>query len=355
MSGAFGRRTIVRAAAGGALLAAPWVRPAGAQERTITFAAFSGIFEENYRPAVVEPFMRANPGIRVQYFPMTNSAQMLGTLRAQRQAPQLDVVLMDVSVAKAATDEGLYDPVDASRVPAIRDLFPEAIKPGVAGPAVTFDSLALLYSPERVRPAPTSWRVLWDRRHEGRIAMAAAPDIVGLAITLIANRMAGGDWRQSVERGIASIAEMAPLVQSWDPRPDAFTFIINGQSDLGVGWNARAQLYSDQAPGRHAAVQPEEGSVFQINTLNLVRGSRQSEAALAFMNYALGREAQKTFAERMFYAPTNRTAEVSAAALARTAATPERMARMLDVDWIEVARIRDSVTEQWRRRVVRAR
>ncbi len=44
---------------------------------------------------------------------------------------------------------------------------------------------------------------------------------------------------------------------------------------------------------------------------------------MAFANYALSREAQKAFTERMFYAPTNIKAEIAPAALARTASSPE--------------------------------
>jgi putative spermidine/putrescine transport system substrate-binding protein len=57
----------------------------------------------------------------------------------------------------------------------------------------------------------------------------------------------------------------------------------------------------------------------------------------------------------MFYAPTNLKAKVSEAALAKTAASPARMAQMLPVDWLEVAKFRESVTQQWRRRVLTAR
>jgi putative spermidine/putrescine transport system substrate-binding protein len=31
------------------------------------------------------------------------------------------------------------------------------------------------------------------------------------------------------------------------------------------------------------------------------------------------------------------------------------MAQMLDLDWLEVAKIRDGVTEQWRRRILSRR
>ena len=346
------RRTLFAGTAGTAL-AMPYV--ARAQQASITIAAYAGIFQDNYEPAVVEPFRRANPGIKVTYYSMGNSAQALGQLRAQKANPQVDCVMMDVSVAKAASDEGLFEPVDKTTVPAIADLSPRAFTPGVVAPAVTFDNLVLLYSPQKVQPAPTSWKVFWDAKYKDQIAIPGVPDIVGLGFLMMANKTFGGpDYRQ-LDKGFEAVGNMAPNVLTWDPKPDPYAMIINGTAALGVGWNARGQLYSGQSEGKMAAVLPSEGSLFQINVLGLVKGSKQPDAARAFMNHALGAEAQAAFTERMFYAPVNLKAKVSAAALAKTAASPERMAMMLPVDWLEVAKFREAVTEQWRRKVLTRR
>lgn len=336
-------------------LAMPFIRRAHAA-RSITFASYSGIFQENYEPAVVDAFRRAHPDIEVTYYPIANSAQSLGLLRAQKAAPQIDVCMMDVSVAKTGTDEGLFEPIPAGSLPVLAELTPKAFIPGVAGPAVLFDNFVLLYSPPQVKPAPTSWKVLWDQAYDGKIAVASAPDIVGIAFTLIANTVfGGGDYHQSVEAGITAITQMAPRVLTWDPKPDAYTFLIEGTAALGVGWNARGQTYAQQSGGKLGVSIPDEGSLFQVNTINLVKGSRDPEAAKAFLSYTLGTEAQKAFTERMFYGPVNTHAQISPAALARTAATPERMAKMMDVDWVAVSKLRDAITDQWRRRILRAR
>lgn len=341
---------------GAASLAMPWVSRAHAQERKITVAAYSDIFEDIYKRTVVEPFMKLNPGIRVNYAGMPTSAQNLGILRAQKAAPQIDVCIMDVVVAKAGGDENIYKKVTAEQLPVMKQLVPAALIDGVPGPAVTFDTIVMMYAPAKFPAAPTSWKELWNKKHSGRIAIDAPPNALGLGLTLIANKLAGGgDYRQSVAKGIELLGEMAPLVQTWDPKPNPYAAVANGAVDLGIGYNARAQTFSKQTPDRIAAVMPDEGSLSQINTINLVNGSSQPEAALQFMSYALSPEAQAAFTEALFYVPTNKDAAISEDARKRTAATPERMARMIDVDWIEVARFRDGITEQWRRNVTSRR
>jgi putative spermidine/putrescine transport system substrate-binding protein len=130
-----------------------------AQQKTITLMAYSGIFQERYSKAVVEPFMKANPDIKVEYFGLPNSAQMLGSLRAQRAAPQADIVIMDVSVSKAGTDEGLFTKIDEKNVPAVAELYPTARIPDIAGVAVTFDNLVMIYNSDAIKEPPTACRI----------------------------------------------------------------------------------------------------------------------------------------------------------------------------------------------------
>jgi putative spermidine/putrescine transport system substrate-binding protein len=320
-------------------------------EETVTLAAYSGIFQDHYMKAVVEPFMKSHPDIKVEFYGMTNSAQMLGTLRAQKASPQIDAVIMDISVAKAGTDEGLFELIDESVSAHVGDLYPAARAEGVAGVGVTFDNLVLLYNKDQVKQAPTSWNDLWSEGYAGKVTIPAVPDIQGTTFTIIVDKMAGGtDYRQGVEAGIARIGELAPSVQTWDPKPDVYMPVASGQVAVGIGWNARAQVYSDGSGGKLGVALPQEGSGFQINTINLVKGAPASEAAKTFIDYALSPEAQAAFSATMFYAPTNSKTVVPDAALSRTAAND--MDKMIAIDWLEVAKIRDAITEQWRRRVI---
>jgi len=344
------RRKLLGLGAGG--LAMPWVNRLSAQAREITLCAYSAIFEDIYKETVISPFVEET-GIKVNYVGQPTSAQTLGQLRAQKASPQIDVAILDMTVAKAGGDEEIFTYVTMSELPVMRDLYPRALINGLPGPAVTFDSIAMLYAPEKFDAPPTSWRELWNEERAGRIAIDMPPNTIGLSMTLIANHLAsGGHYLESVDKGLDLLGSMAHLVQTFDPRPEIYTAIISGMVDLGAGYNARGQTYSLQTPDRIAAVLPEEGSVFQINTINLVNGSSRTDTALEFMAYALSPKAQKAFTERLFYAPTNATANVAPEALARAAATPERLEKMLDVDWVEVATIRDQVTTDFRRKVL---
>ncbi|MBZ7924267.1 ABC transporter substrate-binding protein [Ensifer adhaerens] len=320
---------------------------------TVTLTVYAGIFQEKYTKAVVEPFMKANPDITVELYGTANSAQMLGTLRAQAGSPQIDIAIMDISVAKAATDEGIFAPMDDTVTKHLANLYPQAKVEGVNAVGVTFDNLVLLYNTDKVNQVPTSWNALWDRQYAKQVSIPAVPDIQGTTLTIVTDKMAGGtNYMESVDAGIKRLAELAPNVQTWEPRPDAYQPISSGTAAMGIGWNARAQVYSDLSNGKLGVALPQEGSGFQINVIGLVKGGPASESAKKFIDYALSPEAQAAFTEQMFYAPTNSKAVplISDQALHRT--TAGAMDRMIDINWLEVAKIRDAITEQWRRRVI---
>jgi putative spermidine/putrescine transport system substrate-binding protein len=343
--------THVKYLAGAALALALSSQASFAQQKTVTLMAYSGLFQERYMKAVVEPFMKANPDIKVEYFPLPNSAQMLGSLRAQKAAPQADIVIMDVSVSKAATDENLFLKIDEKNVPAVAELYPTARIPDIAGVAVTFDNLVLIYNSDFIKEAPKSWFELADKKYAGKVTFNGMPDIQGLSLVLILDKARGGtNYLTNVDKGIAAMGEIAPNILTWEPKPEPYPVIIAGQAHLGAAWNARAQVHADLSNGKLKATLPAEGSVFQINTINLVANRTDKEAAAKFVDYAIGTTAQKAFTEEMFYAPVNAKAQIADSAIDRTAV--KSMDKVVALDWIALAKARDGIMEQWRRRVL---
>lgn len=327
--------------------------PATAQQSgSMTLMAYSGIFRENYTDVVVKPFQGS--GAPVQFFEGGTSAQMLGTLRAQKADPQVDVVIMDVTTAALACAEGLVEKMPAGSLPVLEELDPQArAAGGDCGPGVMFDHLVMVYDTRAVQPAPTRFSAMADAAQRGAVGFAAPPNIQGLAITAILAQAQAGDWR-NIGAAMASLKAIAANAQTFDPKPDGYTMILNGQLRFATGWNARAQLYRDQSQGHIGVVLPEEGTVFQINTINIVAGARNRARAAAFVTHALSAPAQKAFTERMFYGPTNTRAQVSPEAMQRTALAPEFRSRVIPLDWEEMLRLRDGWNQRWRREVIAA-
>jgi len=339
------RRRLLTASIG---LAMPSIRLARAARRSLTFAAPGGLFQELYEPAVVDQFGRAHRDIDVFYYAVPSSTQALSVLRRQREQPEIDVVVLEFAAARAATDEGLLEAMPSGSLPVQADLAPFATLPGIAGRAVFTEPLVMLFDRVHVHP-PSSWKTLWSGLDEQSIAVPAPPDPAGIAFTVVAGRLfGGGDEQRAATDGVTAIGELAASVTSWDPRPDVYHCVGDGTARLGVGWNMPAQLLSDRLGGRLGVAFPAEGTISRIMTVNLVKRSRQPDAARLFIAYLLDIEAQKAMVERMYLGPVNARARYPEGALLRTANTPERAATAMPVDWLAINAIRDDIIRRWR-------
>ena len=308
-------------------------------------------FQQFYTQTVIDPFNR-HGGLQAQYTPGRSSAEMLGNLRTQKNDPQLDIIIMDTTTAAIACKEGLVEPITPATVPELNELDPAAVQASNGcGPGVTFDHLVIYYDAKAVTPAPTSLAVLGDPAWKGKVGIGAPPNIQGLALTAVYDHAAAGDWRKA-DAGFAALRTLAPQVQTFEPQPDGYTLIQQGVLDFCTGWNARSQYFHDQTGGRIGVMLPAEGTVLQINTINVVKNAPHRDAALAFMRHALSAQPQAAFAEALFYAPTNIHASVRPDVAARLATSPENKARIVDVDWNEMVRLRDNWTQRWRREVI---
>lgn len=316
----------------------------------VNLIAYSGIWEEQYSKAVIEPFKAKYPDIKINFVSKRSSAEMLSALQGQKGSPATDVAIMDNSVSTTGNRQGLFEKLDASAVPNLANV-PEKFrdKDGY-GPVAMLDAVGLVYDTATFPKAPDSWKVLWDPANKGKVNIVAPPSLLGISLTAITAKMEGEDYTQSIEKATGKLKELAPSVQSFAPNPDEYQSVITGQTVIGLGQNARAQYYSDQSKKKIGVAVPKEGSVYQINTINLVKGAPHSAAAKTFINYALSAEAQTAFAKALFYAPSVSNAQLPADVKARVVATDNPDITALDIDFLSKAR--DKWTQEWKRQII---
>ncbi|MGC2942174.1 extracellular solute-binding protein [Brevibacterium sp. FAM 24638] len=314
---------------------------------TVTLLGYSAVVQDNYQKAVVEPFEEEYPDITVEYVPGDNAAKMLGTLRSEKDNPRTDVVIMDTSVAESGVKEGLFEELTAENIPNVENVVEQGRTEG--GYAATFDSYVMLYNKEKVTDSPTSWKELWEAPNQS-VAIDAAPDIQGIALQRIVSEMEGDDYQKDSKAAIKELSELAPKVSSWAPSPSPYQAITDGGVSYATGWNARAQLFSNESPDSLGVATPGEGTIFQVNTVNMTKNSQHKKATQTFINYALSPDAQKAFSEQMYYAPTVEGVKLNEDASKRVV-QPDSDA-LLEMDWSWMAEHRDAWTEDWKREVI---
>jgi len=317
----------------------------------VNLIAYSGVWQDQYTAAVIEPFKAKYPDIKINYASKRSSAEMLSALQGQKNNPATDVAIMDNSVSTTGNKQGLFEKVDEAAVPNLANV-PEKFRDKEGfGPVAMLDAVGLVYDTATFPKAPDSWKVLWDPAYAGKINVNAPPSLLGLSLTAITSKMEGEDYTKGIDSAVTRLKEMAPGVQTFAPNPDEYQNVITGQTVLGLGQNARGQFYSDQSNKKMGVTFPKEGTVYQINTINLVKDAPHSAAAKTFVDYALSAEAQTAFAKALFYAPSVTNAELPADVKGRVVPTDGSLNIVpLDVDFLSSAR--DKWTDTWKRQII---
>lgn len=303
---------------------------------TVNIVGFSGVFADNYQKFIIDPFKAKYPGIDVTYQQSKNSAETLALLTLQRADPKVDIALIDVAVAIKANKDGIFAKLDPAKVTTLSDMPEWARIDGDKAIAFSQDNLAILYNTEKVKEPPTSWNDLTDPKYKGKIA-AKLGDTRGVILLPILDKLKGADYKETVDPAIDMLKEIAPNVSTWEPAPDCYAVIQSGEVDLSICWNGRAQYLHDTQGGKIGIAAPKEGSIGQTNTIGLVEGSKNAEAAQLFINYALSAEAQSAFAEKSFYGPVNTKVNLPDAVAARIYGSKEAQAAQMSLDWTFVA------------------
>jgi putative spermidine/putrescine transport system substrate-binding protein len=92
-----------------------------AQEKTITINSFGGSYEQAHRKCVIDPFEKET-GAKVNIV-TAYSADAFAQLRAQKAAPQYDVIHFSGGQEVVAAKEGLVSAIEAAKVPNLTDIY----------------------------------------------------------------------------------------------------------------------------------------------------------------------------------------------------------------------------------------
>lgn len=265
--------------------------------------AWSGNYEEAYKKAVIEPF---NELYGTKASSVGGWDQMVSQMKAAPAGkPPFDVTIADEYTSVAAIAEDLIAKTDRSKLPnlsAVQPWFIES-RPESArdyGAPFTLGFLLPLINTEMVGDKPLSWKTLWDKDLQGKLALdggvwiwiAAVAAIWGAGKTL--NDLY--DWKPGAKPDpiFEKLDELRPAKWYRDGAEVSFLMM---QEQAAV-----AEIYSTDAFGM---VQnggeafktgiPEDGTVAYTDWYMKVKGTQHDELSDVFLNYLLDKGTQDRF------------------------------------------------------------
>jgi putative spermidine/putrescine transport system substrate-binding protein len=318
-------------------------------QTVLNVTVYGGSFEDGWRKAVIEPFEKANPGIKVN-ISQGLTFQAAALMRAQKDDVKVDVVMMDEVAATEVAAEGLSVPLSEQTVPNLTGLYPEFRVAGYGYTKVGFSSLIIAYNSQKVTPAPKSWADFWEPRFSGKIAIPNIDTATGLLFFLAVNELNGGSL-DNVEPGFAAMTKLKAGVVAFTEQHAQIAQLLTEGDIIMIPWASDRAVGLEKTGVPVSALIPKEGSFIGEQTLSIAKDTKQLDAALAYVNFAISPEAQSGNAKYTFISPVSSQAvlEPETALLVPNGAAAVKLLRR--PDWKPVNERRAQWIERWNREI----
>ena len=282
------------------LLAALSSAPAMAQNKTLTISWW-GFNGDKLEEIVLKPF-RAQCGCEL-VFETGNNADRLNKIKI-RGGSGVDVVYLTDSYSQIGIQEGLFQPVNRSKLPNLNGIYELARAPqGQFGPAYTIGRVGIIYDSAKVSPPITSWNDLWREDLKRRVSLPGITTTAGPMTVLVAANKAGVDPYKDEKAAFKAIEQLKPnVVKNYNTGSELVNLFSTGEVSVAMAQDfTLAQIQAAVPTARWAEL--KEGDYATLNTVNIAKGAANPELGHQFINFILDPKIQQTLAERGVDAP----------------------------------------------------
>lgn len=284
----------------------------------LRIGVFGGIFKEMYTKSFFDPW-EEETGNEIEAVPIGNVPAAL-KLKEQIEEgePPVDVITQGPESLPKGLEADIYKPFtedDVPRVSAVKDQLITRKDGQIVGAGVNAWFMAMALRTDKVdEPYPSSWKAWWDSRFEDRMEPTSVIEDAYFP-WITAEVFFEGESMLSSEEGIDKVFEKMQGI-----KPQITKFYENeaqGQEDIRQGRSDIIQMWADIVAvmeGRQDNIEriiPEEGGVLDHGEWTVLRGTKRTQQALDFINFALQPEQQKAVASNLFMPPAVTDANLS--------------------------------------------
>ncbi|WP_326828749.1 spermidine/putrescine ABC transporter substrate-binding protein [Streptosporangium sp. NBC_01810] len=222
----------------------------------------------------------------------------------------LDVAFVSGQYAQALNEAGLLEPLHPELIPNLANLYPEAKelsydKGNVFSVPYTWGTTGICYRTDLMKTAPTSWNDLLDPPAEAvkKVTMMTTERWLALPAIKALGYSVNTKNDEEIAKVKAKLLEAKPKLLGYDDT----TFgdkLKSGEAVMVEAWDGWCPTTEENIK---FAV-PKEGSDLWVDTMVVLKSSKNKEAAHAFINYILDPKVHGWAAENILYKVPNKAA-----------------------------------------------
>jgi spermidine/putrescine transport system substrate-binding protein len=224
----------------------------------------------------------------------------------------IDVAFVSGQYAQALNEQGLLEPLHPELIPNLANLYPEATqlsydKGNKFSVPYTWGTTGICYRTDLVKTKPTSWNDLlkpapWA---EKKVTLMTTERWLALPALKSLGYSINTDKDEEIAKAKELLLEAKPKLLGFDDT----TFgdkLISGETVMAEAWDGWCPTTHEKQNIGFAI--PKEGSDLWVDTMVIMKTSKNKEAAHAFINYILDPEVHRWAAENINYLVPNKPA-----------------------------------------------
>ncbi|MET8332577.1 spermidine/putrescine ABC transporter substrate-binding protein [Streptosporangium canum] len=222
----------------------------------------------------------------------------------------LDVAFVSGQYAQALNEAGLLEPLHPELIPNLANLYPEAKelsydKGNVFSVPYTWGTTGICYRTDLVKTAPTSWNDILNPPADAKKKVTMMTTERWLALPAVKALGLSVNTRsdEDLAKIKAKLIEAKPNLLRYDD-VDFGKRLVSGEAVMVEAWDG----WCPTSEKNIEFVVPKEGSDLWVDTMVVLKSSKNKEAAHAFVNFILDPEIHGWAAQNILYKVPNKAA-----------------------------------------------
>lgn len=283
----------------------------GAQAADLTVVSWGGAYQDAQRKVFFEPFKKASG---------TDLAEEswdggIGVLRSKASSPDpgWDVIQVETSDILLGCEEGLFEPIDWSKLGGKDVYIPGAAEECGVGAILYNEGIA--YDRDKLKTAPTGWADFFDlTKFPGKRALRLAPN-VALPGALLADGVKPEDvykelaTKEGVDRAFAKLDTIKTDLVFWKAGAQPAQLLASGEVVMTTVYNGRIDAANRTDKRNFAFVW--NGSMQTFDYWVMLKGSPRKDKGYEFLQYINQPENQARLPDEIAYGVVRKEASAS--------------------------------------------
>jgi putative spermidine/putrescine transport system substrate-binding protein len=333
----------------GVLLGSTGVTPA---QTELVVAGYGGSFETIFKQKLAPAFEKKH-NVKVNFI-SGNSTETVARVQAQKDNPQIDVTFVDDGPAFQGQALDLWEPIDPKIVTNLASLYDIAKHKDGVGVDMGVVATGLMYNGELFKQKgwapPSSWTDIARPEHAGHLVIPPIQNTYGLHTLVMFARMNGGS-EKNIDPGFTAMKKFRKNVLVFEAQPGKHSELFQSKQAWIAVWGS-GRVYALADTGFPVEfVYPKEGALALAVTMNVVKGAKNRRLANEFINAMLEQDAQQVWAESFKFGPYNKNVKLQPDLAAKVPYGPEKVAKLIKLDWKTVNAVRPQWTERWNKEI----